>query len=273
VSVALITGASSGLGAEFARALAARGLDLVLVARRRDRLAELAHSLEAHYHVRAEVIEADLATDPGVAAVERHIAELPDLDYLINNAGFGVMGRFWEVDVAAQDKMHRLHVLATVRLTHAALGGMLARNRGGIVNVSSVAGFTQNPGSVSYAATKCWMNSFTEGLYLDLGSARSAVRVQALCPGFTHTEFHLAAGMDKALVPRWLWLDAGFVVAESLNGLERGEWLVIPSRRYRWFARLYGWIPRSVRHALTFHYARRMKRFLPPPKDASDRAH
>jgi uncharacterized protein len=265
LSVALITGASSGLGAEFARALAARGADVVLVARRRDRLEDLAGSIEAQFHVRAEVIEADLAADDGIAVVERRIAELSGLDYLINNAGFGAMGRFWEADVASQDRMHRLHILATLRLTHAALEGMVARNRGGIVNVSSVAAFTQNPGSISYSATKCWMNSFTEGLYLDLGTTRSAVRVQALCPGFTHTEFHLAAGMDKALVPRGLWLDAGYVVAESLAALDRGEWLVIPSRRYRWFVRLYGLIPRKVRHALTFVYARRMKRYLPEP--------
>src|SRR5580658_10650919 len=164
--LALITGASSGIGAAFAAALAARGQDVVLVARRADRLEQLAESLKRSHGIRAEALVADLASDDDVARVVERIAAAPDLELLVNNAGFGSRGKFFEADARGQDQMHRVHVLATVRLTHAALAGMVKRARGGIINVSSVAGFWQAPGNVSYCATKCWMNSFTEGLAL-----------------------------------------------------------------------------------------------------------
>ena len=129
--------------------------------------------------------------------------------------------------------MHRLHVLATMRLTHAALGGMVARKIGGVINVSSVAGFWQSPGTVSYCATKCWMNSFTKGLALELKSIGSPVKVQGLCPGFTHTEFHDSAGYDQTLISESLWMNAEDVVSESLRGLDRGKLFVVPGWRYQ----------------------------------------
>ncbi|MBM3790868.1 MAG: SDR family oxidoreductase [Acidobacteria bacterium] len=233
--VALITGASSGIGAQFARALAAGGHDLVLVARRRERLEELAGRLHRDYGVEARVEVADLARDEDTESVAGRIASEERLELLVNNAGFGVLGNFAEAGLDAQARMHRLHVLTTMRLTHAALPGLIARNRGGVINVSSVAGFIRLPGNVSYNSTKAWMNAFSESLALELESVGSRVRVQALCPGFTYTEFHDVAGLDRKQImprPKW-WLTAEFVVAESLKGLARGDWLVIPGWRYR----------------------------------------
>jgi len=179
--VALISGASSGIGATFARKLAGAGFDLILIARRGDRLRELAGTLGTN----VTTLAADLTTEEGLRAAEEAIAKCPALEMLVNNAGFGTQGRFWKADVARQDAMHRLHILSTVRLTHAALNAMIERGRGAVINVSSVAAFGQNEGSVSYCATKAWMNSFTEGLDMELRGAGSPVRVQALCPGYT----------------------------------------------------------------------------------------
>jgi short-subunit dehydrogenase len=249
--LALVTGASSGIGAVFARKLAARGYRLILVARRHDRLEAIAAELGG-----AEVIAADLAEDGGLKLVEERILAAPDLELLVNNAGFGSMGRFFEIPVDSQDRMHRLHVIATMRLTHAALLGMLKRGNGGIINVSSVAGFGQNPGSISYGATKAWMNSFTDGLDMELKTARSPVRLQALCPGFTTTEFQDVIGMDRGRIPAALWMRAEDVVEQSLEGLDSGQLFVIPGLFYKVIRRFIGWTPRSLRVALTLRYWR-----------------
>ena len=257
--LALITGASSGLGACFARQLAGRGCQLILVARRREKLESLASEIAARYGITAEILQADLVDDAQLAAVERRIRELPELDYLVNNAGFGITGRFTDTPVEPHDRMHRLHVMATLHLTHAALAGMLARRRGNIINVSSVAGFWVTPGSVSYCATKAWMNAFTEGLYLDLKAIGSPVRVQALCPGFTRTEFHDTAGIDRGKIPKSWWLDADFVVEESLGGLEKGKLFVVPARKYRILVAAHGLLPRSWRHWVAMQARRRTR--------------
>jgi hypothetical protein len=170
------------------------------------------------------------------------------------------MGRFWEAAVEGQDNMHRLHVLATMRLTHAALRGMMARKSGGVINVSSVAGFVQAPGSTSYGATKRWMNAFTEGLYLELKSIGSPVKVQALCPGFTYSEFHDVAGMDRNLIAKSLWMRAEDVVAASLRGLDRGNLFVVPGWRYKFLVRLLAVVPDGLRRWGSLVYARRAKR-------------
>jgi len=227
--VALITGASSGIGATFARRLAAKGFDLILIARRPDRLHEFAATLRTA----ATAISADLTTEDGLRAAEQAIADCPHLELLINNAGFGTLGRFWKADLEGQDNMHRLHVLATVHLTHAALAAMVERGKGAIVNVSSIAAFGHSEGSASYCATKAWMNSFTEGLDLELRGAGSPVRVQALCPGYTVTEFHQTLGVDRKNIPAWLWMTADRIVDASLKGLERNQVIVIPGWKYR----------------------------------------
>jgi short-subunit dehydrogenase len=226
--VALITGASSGIGAAFARALAGRGYDLILVARREERLRAQALELQT----KSEIVSADLSSDQGIAAVANKIRETP-IDLLINNAGFGTRGRFWETDFAGQEQMHVLHVMATMRLTRAALEGMVARKSGAVINVSSVAAYGTNPGNVSYCATKAWMNSFTEGIDAELRGIGSPVKVQALCPGYTTTEFHDTLEFDRARIPKILWTRVEDVVEASLRGLERGPTIVIPKAIYQ----------------------------------------
>jgi short-subunit dehydrogenase len=255
-SLALVTGASAGIGAAFARQLAARGYDLVLVARRPEPLEKLARELEREYSIRAETLAADLISDAGQSAVERRIAAAESLDLLVNNAGFGSRGDFFDTSIESQDSMHRLHVLATMRLTHVALRGMVARRQGAIINVSSVAGFFSTPGNVSYCATKHWMNVFTEGLYLELKDVGSPVKVQALCPGYTYSEFHDRIGVDRSLIPKSLWLKADDVVAQSLRGLDRGKLFVITGWQYKLAVALAKLLPTQVVRAI----ARRQRR-------------
>ena len=257
--VALITGASSGLGAEFARALAVRGYELVLVARRRDRLEQLAEELRSHDGCEPEVLVADLTRDDDVETVARRISSDANFQLLVNNAGFGALGDYHEADLSPQMDMHRVHVLATARLTHAALGGLVARDCGGVINVSSVAAFVRMPGHTSYNATKAWMNAFTECLRLELRSRGSHVRMQVLCPGYTYTEFHDVLGMDRSKVMpmRGFWMAAGYVVGISLKAFDRGEWMVVPGWRYRLIVGLLRHLPRAVLHPVQARLARK----------------
>ncbi len=252
--VALVTGASSGIGAVYAKALAEAGYHLILVARREAKLKEV------QAVTGGEILVADLATGQGIETVTKRIQETGGLDFLVNNAGFGTQGFFWEAPLAGQDTMHRLHILAPLQLTHAALPRMVARDRGFIVNVSSVAGFGQNAGAVSYCATKTWMNSFTEGLWLELKAAGSAVRVQALCPGYTRSEFHETAEMDMKGVPESLWTSAEEVVEASLNGLPSNELFVVPGWRYQTWVAMQKVLPRAVLHAITSQATQKFKK-------------
>jgi len=232
-SLAVITGASSGIGMVFARGLAPQ-YDLLLVARRQENLAALATELTAQHGCVVEVLPADLSNAGEVNIVAQRIASEPNLALLINNAGFGYRGAFWEADLEVLEKMHRLHVMAVVRLTHAALRVLVAQDRGAIINVASVAAFTQRAVSASYGATKSWLATFTEGLYLDLKKANSAVTVQALCPGFTYSGFHdLLAEDRQRLAPASFWLTAEQVVDDSLKALARGTLFVVPGWRYK----------------------------------------
>jgi short-subunit dehydrogenase len=248
--LAAITGASSGIGATFARKLAPDH-DLLLIARRLDRLEKLASELRSRHGSHAECLEADLTQERDVALVAEKLATEERLVLLINNAGFGTSGRFWEADFASQEAMHKLHVMATLKLTHAALGKMVARDRGAVVNVSSVAAFIRSARSASYCATKTWMAVFTEALYLELRSVGSNVAVQALCPGFTYSEFHDVAGLDRrGLAPAAFWQSAEEVVEASLDGLRRGKMFVIPGWRYRFLTSLLTKLPTRWRLAV-----------------------
>ena len=250
--LAVVTGASSGIGAAFARALAARGYDLVLVARRQDRLRQAADELSDRFHVNCALLPADLTNDAELRTVEDFLAGAPHLQLLVNNAGFGTLERFYEAPIESQDAMHRLHVLATLRLTHAALRNLTARDQGSIINVSSVAAFVPRPGSTSYYATKAWINCFTESLSLELKSAGSRLRLQALCPGFTLTEFHDVLGTGRNFMSEAWWMPAEDVVAASLQGLEKGKLFVVPGWRYKLIVALLRLLPRGVLHlALT----------------------
>lgn len=216
---ALITGASAGFGAEYARQLAAAGADLVLVARRRDRLEELAAGLREKHGIEVEIVPADLSTAEGLAIVEGRLSASPPLDLLVNNAGFGGRTGFVKGEAADHLNMVRVHVDATVRLTRAALPGMIDRGRGAVINVASVAAFSPFSGAM-YSGTKAFLVMFSENLQAEVRS--KGIILQALCPGMTHTEFHQVAAIDKAIVPKPFWMTAESVVRISLGRLGRG---------------------------------------------------
>jgi len=230
---AYITGASSGLGAEFARQLAAQGYNLILVARRLERLETLAAELRQKYHIHAEALAADLANPADVARLAERLAHDENLALLVNNAGFGLNGPFAQAEIERQLEMLDVHVSAAMRLTRAALPGMIARRAGNIINVSSLAGFIPRGGSATYGATKAFLNSFSEALQKELKD--TGVRVQALCPGFTYTEFHdaraVAENFKRAEIPRFFWQNADEVVRASLAGLGSERVIVIPGWR------------------------------------------
>ncbi len=230
--LALVTGASAGIGRVFAERLAARGHDLVVVGRDAGRLGALAADLAARYGAGVEVSQADLSRDDDIARLADHVAGGPPLAVLVNNAGFGTKGHLVETPSGPQAAMVHLHALAPMRVTLAALPAMVARRSGAIVNVSSLAAFVYSPGNVNYCATKAYLNVFSEGLAAEL--AGTGVRVQALCPGFTHTEFHERMQLDKRSIPGPLWLSAEYVVACSLAALDRGgPVVVVPGLRFK----------------------------------------
>jgi short-subunit dehydrogenase len=275
LGTALITGATAGIGAAFARQLAARGYDLVLVARDQARLEALAAELGERHAVRAEVLAADLSGDEGVERVVGRIAALPSLALLVNNAGFGTAGPLATAPVEVQERMLRLHVLAPMRLTRAALPGLLARAAlpgrperaalpgrlerpaAAVVNVSSVASFLYAAGSVNYCASKAYLTTFSEGLGAEL--AGTGVQVQALCPGFTRTEFHQRIGPAAGDHPDWMWLTADAVVRASLAQLDRrGPVVCVPGLHYKLLVAVVRLLPRRLIGVLTGRGYRRM---------------
>lgn len=240
---ALITGASAGIGAEFARQLAGRGADLVLVARSEEALQALAADLRSRHGIAVEVLVADLAVDQDVDRVARRVADADrPIDMLVNNAGFGLPLHFADNDVADEVRHLRVLVEAPMRLMHAALGVM--RGRGGrIINVASSAGFISRS---TYSACKAWVIGFSR--WANDEYANDGVTVTALCPGFVHTTFHarmgLAAGEEG--VPSFMWLDAPFVVRQGLRAAARGRSVVIPSLRYKAMIAVSRLVPRSL---------------------------
>lgn len=228
-TTALITGASSGLGEMFAHRLAAAGYHLILVARRADRLQTLARALTQHHQIYAEALPADLSKPDDVARVVARLSTQPDLSLLINNAGFGLTGAFARNAIEPQLDMVQVHIETTMRLCRAALPTFFARGVGGIINVSSIMAFLPLPGTVTYAATKAYLNRFSETLQVEV--QRQGVVVQALCPGYTHTEFHATPDLrhfKKSDWPAWMWTNADVVVEESLATLGNGDVLCIP---------------------------------------------
>jgi short-subunit dehydrogenase len=222
---ALITGASSGMGAEFARQLAASGTNLVLVARRKERLEILAGELKRKHSVAVDVVAADLSKDEDLDRVEAKIAGTPDLDLLVNNAGFGGEGTFITNRIDPSLDMIRVQIVAPVRLTKTALEGMTARNHGRIINVASIAAFSPLSGT-AYAAVKVFLVRFSQGLGFEL--RETGVRIQALCPGLTHTEFHDKMEKFKASMARFLWMSPEAVVRISLSSLGRRRVVCVP---------------------------------------------
>ena len=253
----VITGATAGIGAAFARRLAAERYTLVLVARDQARLAGAAADLHRQFGVPVHVLPADLATDEGCAAVEARLTDRADpVEMLVNNAGFGLAAPFWQLPVADADRQLQVLVRAVLRLTHAALGGMLERRSGDVINVSSVAGFTTGGRGATYVACKAWVTAFSESLGLQL--AGTGVHVSALCPGFTRTEFHARAGMDPDKVPDRLWLDADAVVAVGLRDHRRGRTVSIPGMPYKALVVATRLAPRRAVQRVTTAVRRRM---------------
>ncbi|MGO1504407.1 MAG: SDR family NAD(P)-dependent oxidoreductase [Brachybacterium sp.] len=230
-STSLITGASSGLGTEYARQLAGRGDHLVLVARDAARLEELAAELTRAGAAEVEVLSADLSSPEGIATVvERLTDEARPVEVLINSAGFGLPLAFERNDIEDEARHLRLHVEVPMRLMHAALPGMLARRSGAILNISSASAVMPRS---TYAAVKSWQVMFSRWASSQYRSR--GVTVTAVCPGYTHTDFHARLGLAKGEegIPDWLWLEAPRVVSESLRDVARGKAVSVPSRRYK----------------------------------------
>ena len=246
---ALVTGATAGIGLSFARALAARGDDVVLLARDEQRLEQLATELRGAHGVQADVVVADLTTADGLAAAEAALASsTAPVDLLVNNAGASLAGWFGTTDVADEDRQLDLLVRAPMHLMDTAIKSMVGRGRGQVVNVASVAAFTPRG---TYSAHKAWLVNLSQ--WADWHYASSGVRVMVLCPGFVRTEFHQRADMDISGVPRWMWLNSDKLVAAALADLERGRTVSVPSLRYKVLATL-------ARHAPTSLVARAAKR-------------
>lgn len=242
MATALVTGGTSGIGAAFARALAARGDDLVLVARKPGPLEEAAAELRGRYGVAVEVLTADLADRADVQRVAERLrsTEAP-VDLLVNNAGFGIKWALTSPDSSAQEKGLDVMVRAVLVLSGTAGGVMRDRGRGTIVNVGSTAGYAAMGG---YSALKAWVSAYTESLAVELRD--SGVHVTLLAPGWVRTAFHGRANIGISKIPDFLWLDADDLVAECLRDVERGKVISIPSRRYKVLIFLARHAPRSV---------------------------
>jgi short-subunit dehydrogenase len=239
---ALVTGPTAGIGRSFAHQLARDGHDLVLVARDRDRLESEASQLRSSYGGQVEVLPADLTDRSQLAVVEGRLADpARPVDLLVNNAGFGLKKRFLDNSVDDEQAMLDVLVTAVLRLSHAALGPMVDRGSGGIINVSSVAAFLPRG---SYSAAKSWVNSFGEWAAHEYRP--HGVTVTTLCPGFTRTEFHERMGVGRGSAPDLLWLDADELVARALRDHARGRVWSIPSPQYKLITTAARVLPTSV---------------------------
>ncbi|MFL6128685.1 MAG: SDR family NAD(P)-dependent oxidoreductase [Mycobacteriales bacterium] len=253
---ALVTGATAGIGAAFARALAAEGSDLVLVARDTARLEAAAAELRDRHRVAVQVLPADLTDRAASRVVEARVADADrPVDMLVNNAGIGLKGRFWETELADQERLLELNCTAVMRLTHAALRAMVPRGAGDVIIVSSTAGFA--PGSRGpYAATKAWATAFAEAISGQV--APHGVRLSAVTPGFVHTEFHQRAGLDMSRLPGAMWLEPDRVVADALRDHRAGKVVSIPGLQYKVIVAASRLVPRAATRRVTAAFTRRV---------------
>jgi short-subunit dehydrogenase len=227
---ALVTGATSGIGAALARRLAASGHDLVLVARDAERLARTAEDVSASFGVDARGHSADLSTVDGCDSVAE-LLRTTGFDLLVNNAGATLNKSFLRTTVADEERLLQLNVHSVMRLTHAALPGMVERRGGSVINISSASAFAPVMAGSTYPASKSWVMNFSQSIALAVKPF--GVRVMALCPGYTRTEFHASAGVDMSKTPSYMWLDADAVARDGLRDLARGKLVSVPDWRYK----------------------------------------
>ncbi|MGH9117882.1 MAG: SDR family NAD(P)-dependent oxidoreductase [Acidimicrobiales bacterium] len=247
---ALVTGASSGIGREIALILAGEGTRVVAVARDRQRLEALAKEVTEGA---IEVLAADLADPEQLATVEARAA---DVDLLVNNAGFGTYGDFVRLPVDGEEREIKVNVLAVVRLTHAALGPMLERDRGTILNVSSVAGLQSTPGNATYGATKAFVTSFSEAVHEEVRG--TGVQVSMVLPGFTRTEFQERAGIEGRKIPDIAWMDATTCARIALDGARAGKPFNVPGGVNKALVTVTGFLPRSLVRRVAARMTRRL---------------
>lgn len=231
---AIVTGPTAGIGAAYAKLLAAKGYNLVLVSRDLKRLEQTAADLTAKHAIETKVLSADLTTDKGIASLADFIAK-NEIEVLINNAGFGLNSSFVKSSAADEQSVVNILVTAPMQLSHAVLPQMVARKSGTIVNVSSVAGYFA---AGHYSAAKAYVTVLTESMHAEV--SKHGVNVSALCPGFTKTEFHQRAKMKMDALPSFMWLDADFLVAKSWADAQAGKAISIPGWQYRvmvWIAK------------------------------------
>jgi short-subunit dehydrogenase len=257
--LAVITGASSGIGAEYARQLAERNYDVLLIARNTDKLARTVNAINALEKGRAECLVAYLNDPQATAALAKTLSQRSDIYMLINNAGFGTSRFFADLPVEKPLAMIRVHNLASVHLSHAVLPQMLARKAGAIINVSSVAAFISAPHSVIYTASKAFLNTFSVSLAAEVKN--EGIKVQALCPGFTYTDFHDTADLKnfkRSDIPSWMWMQADEVVRTSLKALGKNKPIVIPGFKYRLIVSILRWsIVQALLHKQTLKQRKR----------------
>jgi short-subunit dehydrogenase len=255
--IALVTGASSGIGEAYAKRLASMSFDLILVARREERLHNLASMCVKRYGIRCEVLAVDLSTDDGINRVEQRILGKGDLDFLVHAAGYDEFGLFQDISIEKTLGLINCLLLTSVRLCRAALPGMLERRSGAIINVSSIGAFMPKSQDSTYVASKAYLNMFSSTLAIELEG--TGVRVQALCPGFTFSEFHddpqYAKYRIKERVPRWLWMTPEEVVEDSLHSLAENRVICIPGLKNRLIVAI-------SRTGLTTFIMRVLRRFL-----------
>jgi short-subunit dehydrogenase len=239
---ALVTGATAGIGESFTRLLAEKGYDLVLVARDKKRLQERAKLLESEFKIKVEVLPADLSVALQLAKVEKRLANPKSpIEVLINNAGFGIKDSFLKSDIADEILLIDVLAKAPMQLMHSVLPQMLKRNSGVIINVSSVASFIAGG---TYSAAKAYLTVHTESLHSEL--AKTNIKISALCPGFTHTEFHQRGKMKMSGLPNFMWLEADRVVAESWRAAMAGKAICIPGWRYKTLSTIARFGPRPL---------------------------
>jgi short-subunit dehydrogenase len=249
----LVTGASAGIGEAFARRLARDGYDVTLVARRRDRLDGLAGEIGREHGVTAEVMEADLVTGEGCGRVEEYL-RANEIDVLVNNAGFGTFGEFHALPLEREVDEIRLNVLALVRLTHAALAGMVERGRGGVINLASMAAFQPIPHNATYAATKAYVLHFSEAVHEEV--RKSGVTVTAVCPGPVRTEFQEVAGIDADKFPTG-WTEVETVIDVAMNAMRGGRAYCIPGAVNQMMAASVRMAPRFMARQLAGSFTKR----------------